>query len=375
MAPPGAGGRFRLAGRIAGTVRAALHAFPALLRALRAGSAVGRAMANVEAAVPDRLASTDCGCAASIDPSGRTATLRLQMSRTRRCGPCRAQDGAAEPAGAGCPAAEALAPTLLAATWLRRALVQMRASEKGRALRRIHVIGVAPASSARPGQQDTLFSLAFGAAELRRVDIDGGRAVDRIARRLRAALEAQPALPVAPAAACADVRFVSLRGVLAQLPSGANLAAMDAGDFEHLAGEVLALEYRHVGVSVRVTRASDDGGTDLVLFDPDPIRGGRIVVQVKRSASLIKPAAVRELYGVVVSEGAMKGILVTTSGFGRASYDFARARPLSLVDGSQFLELMARHGIGARIDFAATRSRPRRRGSAPDICGRTTARY
>jgi restriction system protein len=35
-------------------------------------------------------------------------------------------------------------------------------------------------------------------------------------------------------------------------------------------------------------------------------------------------AAVRDLYGTVVNEGANRGILVTTSGFGPDSYDFAK---------------------------------------------------
>jgi restriction system protein len=316
----------------------------------------------------------DCGCRVTVDPSGRTATLRLQMSRPQRCGVCRTLD-TTEPAepDAGCAGAEGAIPA--GASILRRALVQLLASPHGSRLQRVHASGIAPASAARPGEHDTLFSLGFGPAELRRVDIDGVRAVDRIARRLSVALEARVAAPGAPAAACGDARFVSRRGVLASLPDGANLAALPADDFEQLAAEILALEYREAGISVRVTRASADGGTDLVLFDPDPIRGGRIVVQVKRSAALIKPAAVRELYGVVVSEGAMKGILVTTSAFGRASYDFARARPLSLVDGVQLLGLMARHGIGARIDFAASRSGQRHIHARSDTCGDGAARY
>ena len=45
--------------------------------------------------------------------------------------------------------------------------------------------------------------------------------------------------------------------------------------------------------------------------------------------------AVRDLYGTVMNEGASKGILVTTSHYGRAAYKFAKDKPLELLEGPQ----------------------------------------
>jgi hypothetical protein len=88
-----------------------------------------------------------------------------------------------------------------------------------------------------------------------------------------------------------------------------------------------------LGGEVKVTRASRDGGVDAIAFDPDPIRGGKIVIQAKRYTNTVELSAVRDLYGTVVNEGAMKGILVTTSSFGPGAYAFARDKPLTLLAG------------------------------------------
>jgi restriction system protein len=50
------------------------------------------------------------------------------------------------------------------------------------------------------------------------------------------------------------------------------------------------------------------------------------------------------------NEGASKGILVTTSGYGAASFEFAEGKPLELLGGSHLLHLLSEHvGIEARI--------------------------
>ena len=47
--------------------------------------------------------------------------------------------------------------------------------------------------------------------------------------------------------------------------------------------------------------------------------------------------------------GATKGILITTSGFGPTSYQFATGKPLQLIDGTALLALCHHHHIPARI--------------------------
>jgi restriction system protein len=100
-----------------------------------------------------------------------------------------------------------------------------------------------------------------------------------------------------------------------------------------------------------VTRASRDGGVDAVAFDPDPIRGGKIVIQAKRYTGTVGVSAVRDLYGTVLNEGANKGIIVTTSHYGADAYEFAKGKPLVLIDGNNLLHLLERHGHTARIDL------------------------
>lgn len=53
-----------------------------------------------------------------------------------------------------------------------------------------------------------------------------------------------------------------------------------------------------------------------------------------------------------MNEGAVKGILVTTSNFGPDSYTFAGGKPLTLVNGGQLLAMLSKHEYGFRIDLA-----------------------
>jgi restriction system protein len=101
-----------------------------------------------------------------------------------------------------------------------------------------------------------------------------------------------------------------------------------------------------------VTQASRDGGVDAIAFDPDPIRGGKIVIQAKRYTNTADVSAVRDLCGTVMAEGATKGIIATTSGFGPDAHQFAKGKPLTLLDGNNLLYLLAKHGTAARIDLS-----------------------
>ncbi len=59
----------------------------------------------------------------------------------------------------------------------------------------------------------------------------------------------------------------------------------------------------------------------------------------------------RDLYGTVHNEGAIKGILVTTSSYGTDAYKFAKDKPLTLINGSELLHLMGKLGDKVRIDL------------------------
>ncbi len=53
--------------------------------------------------------------------------------------------------------------------------------------------------------------------------------------------------------------------------------------------------------------------------------------------------AVRDLAGALDHERASKGILVTTSDFTAAGYEFARGKPIELINGSGLLALIKEH--------------------------------
>ena len=152
-----------------------------------------------------------------------------------------------------------------------------------------------------------------------------------------------------------DGRFVSVRELANTLDDSVNLAAMDWEDFEHLIRELFEQEFSSGGGEVKVTQASRDGGVDAVAFDPDPIRGGKIVIQAKRYTNTVGVAAVRDLYGTVLNEGAIKGILVTTSDYGPDAYELAKDKPLVLMNGAHLLHLLEKHGHRAQIDIKQAR--------------------
>jgi restriction system protein len=152
-----------------------------------------------------------------------------------------------------------------------------------------------------------------------------------------------------------DKRFIQAYAVADGIDPSSNLAAMDWEDFEHLIRELFGKEFSADGSEVKITQASRDGGVDAIVFDPDPIHGGKIVIQAKRYTNTVSVSAVRDLFGTVHNEGANKGILVTTADYGPDAYEFAKGKPLTLISGSELLYLLAKHGHKARIDLKEAR--------------------
>ncbi|OQA91202.1 MAG: Mrr restriction system protein [Elusimicrobia bacterium ADurb.Bin231] len=160
-------------------------------------------------------------------------------------------------------------------------------------------------------------------------------------------------IPIAPILKISreDKRFVDSYDVAYKLDESLNIAAMDWEDFEHLIRELFEKEFSQTGGEVKITQASRDRGVDAVAFDPDPIRGGKIVIQAKRYTNTVGVASVRDLYGTVINEGATKGILISTADYGPDAYDFAKGKPLTLLNGGNLLHLLEKHGHKAKIDL------------------------
>lgn len=144
-----------------------------------------------------------------------------------------------------------------------------------------------------------------------------------------------------------DPRFISETDAISALESRPNLLEMKPTDFEGLIQNL----FTKMGLEARQTRPSRDGGVDCIAYDTRPIFGGKIVIQAKRYKNTVGVSAVRDLFGTLQNEGASKGILVTTSGYGQASFEFAKNKPIELIDGSNLLYLLAEYAaMEARIE-------------------------
>lgn len=152
-----------------------------------------------------------------------------------------------------------------------------------------------------------------------------------------------------------DKRFIETKEVLENLGNETNLASMDWQDFEALIAELFQKEFAEKGAEVKVTQSSRDRGVDAVIFDPDPIKGGKFVVQAKRYTKTVDVSAVRDLCAVVKKEGASRGILVTTSSYGTDAYTFAQNEPITLLNGPELLGLLEKHGYKFRINIVEAR--------------------
>ena len=142
-----------------------------------------------------------------------------------------------------------------------------------------------------------------------------------------------------------DKRFVDQHDILGSLESRPNLMDLSPSEFENLVSNLFA----SLGLETRLTRSTKDGGVDVVAFDTRPVLGGKVVIQAKRYRNTVGVSAVRDLYGTMVNEGANKGILVTTSGYGSDAFGFAEDKPIELITGSGLLYLLDQVGTKARI--------------------------
>lgn len=131
-------------------------------------------------------------------------------------------------------------------------------------------------------------------------------------------------------------------------------------EFEALVGEA----YRRQGYFV-LENSSDgpDGGVDLRLRK----EGELVFVQCKHwKTQKVNVKIVRELYGIMASRKADRGIVVTYGSFTQDAKDFAHGKPLDLVDGQKLMALIAsvqkKHkiepvaSIGVKKDFKSNQA-------------------
>ncbi|MER6167936.1 restriction endonuclease [Streptomyces violaceorubidus] len=119
--------------------------------------------------------------------------------------------------------------------------------------------------------------------------------------------------------------------------------------------------FETIGMEAWNTQASKDEGVDAVGVSKDPVFSGECIIQAKRYSKLVGVESVQALAGVVEHKRAAKGILITTSWFGRASHDFARQHGrLQLIEGPELKYLIKEHLGKDVIPGVVPPKRPRR---------------
>ncbi len=104
-------------------------------------------------------------------------------------------------------------------------------------------------------------------------------------------------------------------------------------DFEHFVGRV----FRHKGYNVVLRGRSGDMGVDLEVRMQNDHK--KAIVQCKRYRNTVGPETVRELYGTMLHERVAHGFLVTTASISKAGREWAKNKPLTLIDGSTLVQI------------------------------------
>lgn len=115
----------------------------------------------------------------------------------------------------------------------------------------------------------------------------------------------------------------------------ARLHTLTPSEFE--AYTAAAFERRGWRVEIVGREGRPDGGLDLLLT----AKGRRAVVQCKRYKAKVGAPVVREAIGVMMHHRARLAYVVALSGFTRQAREWAKGKPLKLIDGAQLLRVMA----------------------------------
>lgn len=111
-----------------------------------------------------------------------------------------------------------------------------------------------------------------------------------------------------------------------------DLYALSPDAFERYVADL----FRKKGYQVALRGRSGDRGVDLELE-----RSGnrRAIVQCKRYRNAIGPDIVRELFGTMIHERVHHAFLVTTADISPAARDWARNKPMTLIDGLTLVQI------------------------------------
>lgn len=115
-----------------------------------------------------------------------------------------------------------------------------------------------------------------------------------------------------------------------------DINALTGVEFEKVCQRLL----EKMGFSVENTKTTGDGGIDLIAYNSQPLLSGKYIIQCKRYTGSVGEPIIRDLYGVITSERANKGILMTSGVFTKQAQSFANDKPIELIDGVKLKELL-----------------------------------
>lgn len=120
-----------------------------------------------------------------------------------------------------------------------------------------------------------------------------------------------------------------------QVRHGRSIERMAWDDFERL----VAGAFRRWGYTVsHQGLGGADGGVDLVATK----NGRRTIIQCKRwQSAKVGAPEVREMFGLMLHFKADAIAVVTSGSFTRPVYDFARDKPIELIDGAKLRRLLS----------------------------------
>lgn len=129
---------------------------------------------------------------------------------------------------------------------------------------------------------------------------------------------------------------------------GGDIDTLSGIDFEGVCQQLV----EKMGFQTETTKASGDGGIDLIARNYQPLLSGKYIIQCKRYSGSVGEPIIRDLYGVVMSERANKGILMTTGYFTRSAVAFAEGKPIELIDGEQLKALLLQYNVCSVENFS-----------------------
>lgn len=109
--------------------------------------------------------------------------------------------------------------------------------------------------------------------------------------------------------------------------------------------DLIASLFKKMGFTVEQTSLSGDGGIDIIAYNKQPVFSGKYLIQCKNWNNIVGQPEVRDLYGVVMSEQANKGILITTSHFTEQAIQFADNKNIELIDYDILIKLLKNYNL------------------------------